>query len=45
MLQILTKSGAVINIDPTNTSQITMLPVALAAFGGQVASIEIEAAQ
>lgn len=42
MLEILTKSGAVVYIDEGNPNHTTMLPVALAAFGGAVVEIEIE---
>lgn len=42
MRSILTASGAVIHVDTNSSFQSTMLPIALSAFGGEVAQIEIE---
>lgn len=41
MLEILTKSGAVIHVDDTNSRQMAMLDVAATAFGGVLVQHEI----
>lgn len=41
MLEILTKSGAVIHVDPLSAAQMQMLEVATTAFGGVLIEHEI----
>lgn len=41
MVEILTKSGAVIHVDDSDPAQQAVLPVAIAAFGGAISVEEI----